>query len=58
MWTDAVLQRCEAAEKSSGGATRLVTLPDAGHWVHIDAADELVAIMRKHWLAAASTPAR
>lgn len=53
-WDDASLARFQALDHH--GATRLHTLPDAGHWLHADNPDGLLALMRAHWVAAAPGP--
>ena len=44
-WTPAVLQDFETWHRSSRGRVELSTLPDAGHWVHVDEPDKLFDIM-------------
>ncbi len=46
-WDDAVLERI--ASPPGGAPTRLVTLPDAGHWLHVDQPDALRALMVEGW---------
>ena len=46
-----VERRAVAAEASSGGRVKLHTLPDSGHWVHIEAAAELLELMGGHLAA-------
>ena len=45
-WTDDVVDRLESISLD----TTLHTLPDAGHWVHVDNPDGLVAMMTAHWM--------
>ena len=39
--------RVRAADARTGGRTRLRVLPGAGHWVHVDDPDGVVAILRE-----------
>ena len=46
-WKPAVLARLAAP--SGGAPTRLHTLRDAGHWLHVDAPDALRTLLVEHW---------
>lgn len=47
-WKDAVLERL--ASPPGGAPSHLHTLPDAGHWLHVDAPDALRALLVEHWV--------
>jgi pimeloyl-ACP methyl ester carboxylesterase len=46
-WTDATLDRLRHA--GAAAPTRLETLRDAGHWVHVDAPEALLAMLVEGW---------
>lgn len=51
-WTDEVVQSLRAIEEDEGGGgvepnLAMHTLPDAGHWVHVDDLDGLMNLMEK-----------
>ena len=47
-WTPPVLSRLEECEVKSGGRTMTHLIPNSGHWVNVDAPDELMQIMAEH----------
>ena len=46
-WTPAILSRFDTLPPGAVG--RLHTLPNAGHWVHVDDPDGLRALLLEHW---------
>ena len=47
-WRPEILERL--ANPPGGAPTHLHTLPDAGHWLHVDAPDALRALLVREWV--------